>query len=152
MFASLELILKMRPTLNKYLPEDFSDWSTYLAEAHERFVYDLDTHWYRKALKNNKLNYTEHLFDVTRLDATNPGLQRAEAYLTLSIVYEAISKDVKDDQFFEKALYYLKRYNEVLQMLCESGLLYDFNGDGYIAETEFISSTTDTPEFVLGLR
>jgi len=114
----------IRPQVMDYGIDDFSEFHREAGVMIDRY---LSTAWYPGACVVNGYSPYTTQFDASLLILPKPGFRMAAAYLTLSLIYEFLSKDTEDCPFRDQSDRYQFKFKAEIDAVIEAGIAYDWD-------------------------
>jgi hypothetical protein len=125
---------KIRP---KIMELGVDGWDDQIAEADAIIDRALETRWYRQSAEEQGIDFRATEFDRTKLLSAVTECTRLGCYKSFELAYLYLMKDAPESDAFERqAKTFAKLYNEELSEVLGTGLSYDWDGSGTLADTE----------------
>lgn len=127
-------IEKIRP---KIMSLGVDGWDDQIADADSIIDRALETRWYRRAAGEQGIDFRTTEFDRTKLLNAATECTRLGVYKTLQLSYLHLMKDSPEADAFERqAKTFANLYAVELAEVLGTGLSYDWDGSGALADTE----------------
>jgi hypothetical protein len=112
-------------------------WDDQIAEADAIIDRALETRWYRQAAEEYGIDFRETPFARTNLLSIAGECTRLGSYKALQLAYIHLMKDSPEADAFERqAKTFAKLYAEELSEVLATGLSYDWDESGTLADSE----------------
>lgn len=133
-YCTEEDMEKIRP---KIMELGVDGWDDQIAEADAIIDRALETRWYRQAAAEYSVDYRATPFARANLLSAAVECTRLGAYKSLQLAYLHLMKDAPDADAFERqAKTFAKLYATELSEVLATGLSYDWDASGDLADTE----------------
>lgn len=125
-------LIAIRPNITSL---GVSDWSSKHDEA--KIIIDrvIIRRWYKEAAAEYSLDWRDTEFDSTLVEEDT--FKNLSCYKTLELIYLYLMKDsAKEDGFERERKIFRDMYNDELKEILATGIGYDWDNSGAIADTE----------------
>ena len=133
-YCTEEDMEKIRPNIMEL---GVDGWDDQIAEANAIIDRVLETRWYRTAADANGVDFRATEFSRSKLLGIAAQCTRLGCYKSLQLSYLHLMKDAPESDAFERqAKTFAKLYGEELSEVLATGLSYDWDNSGTLADSE----------------